>query len=60
MKNATEPVYLSVSDMAEDFTNVTGNKQYGQAAAMAYAIYGYKYRVLEYGELPLNRRITDV
>jgi len=25
--------------MAEDFTNVTGNKQYGQAAAMAYAIY---------------------
>ncbi len=39
MKNATEPVYLSVSDMAEDFTNVTGNKRYGQAAAMAYAIY---------------------
>lgn len=39
MTNATEPVYLSVSDMAEDFTNVTGNKQYGQAAAMAYAIY---------------------
>lgn len=38
MKSA-EPVYLSVNEMAEDFTNVTGNKQYGQAAAMAYAIY---------------------
>lgn len=39
MDNKAEPIYLSVSDMADDLTNVTGNREYGRAASMAYAIY---------------------
>ncbi|WP_240224691.1 AHH domain-containing protein [Rheinheimera hassiensis] len=39
MSKITEPVYLSVNEMAEDFTNLTGSREYGQAASMAYAIY---------------------
>jgi hypothetical protein len=39
MEKSAEPVYLSVNEMADDLTNVTGSREYGRAAAMAYAIY---------------------
>lgn len=34
-----EPVYLTVRDMTEDLTNVTGNREYSRAASTAYAIH---------------------
>lgn len=46
MERSTNPVYMTVNEMAQDLTNVTGNPDYARSAAMAYAIY-YKDMVID-------------
>lgn len=42
----SEPVYLSVNEMAEDLTNITGNREYSRVASTNYAIH-YKEKVID-------------
>lgn len=66
MKTSSEAEYLTVHEMADDLTNVTGNKEYARSASMAYAIYykelvvdtvRYQQGIIDSETLRLNRHI---